>query len=96
MSTEVLTDEQISQSLSGLDGWNRSDNAITKSWTFGSFRGAMAFIVRMSYVCEALNHHPELKNVYNNVSLTFSTHDAGDVITDKDIQAAKAINDLES
>lgn len=94
MAYNPLSDDQIAQALEVLDGWKRVDHAIQKSFEFGSFQEAVAFIVRMSFVCEAHNHHPELSNVYNRVTLSFSTHDAGNVITDRDITVATEIDAL--
>jgi 4a-hydroxytetrahydrobiopterin dehydratase len=41
-----------------------------------------------------MNHHPNWSNVWNKVEITLSTHDAGDIITDKDRKLAKAIDEL--
>lgn len=41
-----------------------------------------------------MNHHPFWTNVYNKVSIELSTHDAGDVVTDKDRALARAIDKL--
>jgi len=51
-------------------------------------------MVRVSYVCEEHNHHPELLNVYNRVTLSFTTHDAGNAITTMDVTVAREIEDL--
>jgi 4a-hydroxytetrahydrobiopterin dehydratase len=41
-----------------------------------------------------MNHHPSWSNTYNTVSFSLSTHDAGDVVTEKDHKLAKAIDKL--
>ena len=43
---------------------------------------------------EKLNHHPNWSNVYNSVIITLSTHDAGNIITNKDRELAQAIDRL--
>lgn len=93
-SYTTLTDDQIQSQLGELPGWERDDNRIVKTYTFGSFREAVAFIVRVGYVCEQHNHHPELSNVYNRVTLGFTTHDAGNAITNMDVTAAREIEDF--
>jgi 4a-hydroxytetrahydrobiopterin dehydratase len=45
-------------------------------------------------IAEKKGHHPDWRNVYNTVDITLSTHDAGDVVTDKDRDLAKAIDAL--
>ena len=45
----------------------------------------MAFMQSCVEEIDELNHHPEWSNVYNSVSVSLRTHDAGNVVTDKDI-----------
>ena len=70
-------------------GWatNADGTAIEKTFTFADFRDAMAFMTRVAFEAEALDHHPEWFNVYNRVEVTLSTHDAGG-LTAKDIDLA--------
>ena len=93
-SYTTLSDDKIQSELSTLAGWEREGDRIAKTYTFGSFREAVSFIVRVSYVCEDHNHHPELSNVYNRVTLAFTTHDAGNTITDMDVTVAREIEEL--
>lgn len=53
-------------------------------------------MVRVGFEAEALVHHPNWSNVYNSVSITLNTHDAGDQVTEKDIELAKAIEKIYS
>ena len=52
----------------------------------------MAWMVKAAFAIEKLNHHPEWSNVYNKVSVSLTTHDAGNTITDKDRELAKALD----
>ena len=54
----------------------------------------MAFLNRVADVAEELGHHPEIFNVYDRVRLTLTTHDAGNVVTEKDHRLAAAIDAL--
>ena len=40
---------------------------------------------------DKMNHHPEWSNVYNRVTITLTTHDAGG-LTELDLQLAEKIN----
>ena len=51
-------------------------------------------MTRVAMIAEKMNHHPEWTNVWNTVSIRLSTHDAGDVITEKDRKLAAAIDGL--
>ncbi len=46
----------------------------------------------MAIVAEKQNHHPEIYNVYNKVIISLQTHDAGNVVTEKDHKLAEAID----
>lgn len=89
---EPLSIEQIDTALEDLDGWRFDDDTISRVFEFHSFREAIGFIVRISFEAEELNHHPELSNVYNQVHMALSTHDAGDMVTALDIELARRIN----
>ncbi|WP_022834883.1 4a-hydroxytetrahydrobiopterin dehydratase [Salisaeta longa] len=89
-----LSDADLQDALAGLDGWSHTDDQLVKSFTFTDFRAAISFIVRLSFYAEELNHHPELTNVYNEVTVALTTHDAGNVVTDLDVQLAEAIEEF--
>lgn len=93
---EPLTQEQIEKELSKLEGWTLGENKITRDFSFRDFKTAMGFIVRVAFEAEQQAHHPELHNVYNSVKISLSTHDAGDKVTGKDIELAKAIDRVAS
>lgn len=62
---------------------------ITREFVFADFVQAFAFMTRVALVAEKRDHHPEWRNVYNRVTITLTTHDAGG-LTDKDIALARA------
>ena len=90
---KVLTEKEVIQQLVFLDDWQLDGNAIKREWIFKDFSEAMDFINMIAVLAENHNHHPEIFNIYNRVSLRFNTHDAGG-ITEKDISIAKEINTL--
>lgn len=90
-SRTPLTQEQIEEALQELPGWSHDDDALVKTFTFGDFRAAISFIVRLAFFAEELNHHPNLYNVYNTVEIRLNTHDAGNVVTGMDVELAKQI-----
>ena len=94
MSREPLSREEIARALQELDGWTFENDRLVKQVTFGDFREAMGFIVRVAFESEALDHHPDLHNVYNRVTLALNTHDAGGKVTAFDVALAKKIDRL--
>lgn len=67
---------------------------LERNFEFKDFVEAWGFMSRVAILAEKHEHHPDWSNVYKSVTIRLSTHDAGDTITDKDRQLAKAIDEL--
>ncbi|ACU58506.1 4a-hydroxytetrahydrobiopterin dehydratase [Chitinophaga pinensis] len=74
--------------------WEEKKNQLYRSFEFKDFKEAFAFMTKVALIAEKMDHHPNWTNVYNKVEIYLNTHDAGDVITDKDHKLAKAIDGL--
>lgn len=74
--------------------WQETDNTLYRKFQFKNFSEAFAFMTRVALVAEKMDHHPRWTNVWNTVEVWLNTHDAGDVVTDKDRQLAKSIDAL--
>lgn len=74
--------------------WEEQNNQLVRRFEFKDFMEAFAFMTRVAILAEKHNHHPEWSNVYNKLEIRLSTHDAGDVVTDKDRKLAAAIDAL--
>lgn len=74
--------------------WEEIDRKLYKVVVFKDFQEAFAFMVRVAFVAEKNNHHPKWTNEFNKVEIWLSTHDAGDIVTSKDVALAKQIDDL--
>jgi 4a-hydroxytetrahydrobiopterin dehydratase len=74
--------------------WEEKENKLVKHFKFKDFKAALKFINQVGELSETQNHHPEIFNVYNKVSLSLTTHDAGNTITEKDYALAKSIDQL--
>ncbi len=90
---KTLSTAVITTALKNLDHWSLEGNALEKKFQFPDFTTALGFIVRVGVQAEKINHHPELFNVYNKVTLRLSTHDAGG-LTQKDVDLAHLIDEL--
>lgn len=89
-----LSDEDIQDALAGFDGWSHEEDKLQKTFEFTNFREAISFIVRLSFEAEEMNHHPELENVYNTVSVALTTHDAGGKVTETDLELVTKIEEF--
>lgn len=74
--------------------WEEINNKLYKKFQFKNFNEAFAFMTRVALVAEKMDHHPEWKNVWNTVEVWLSTHDAGDIVTEKDRKLADKIDSL--
>ncbi|MEM1043934.1 MAG: 4a-hydroxytetrahydrobiopterin dehydratase [Bacteroidota bacterium] len=86
-----LSNDAVRDALAGLPGWAHEDDTLAKTFTFDDFRAALAFIVRLGFEAEERDHHPNLSNVYNRVEIALTTHDAGNRVTQRDVDLAQAI-----
>lgn len=74
--------------------WKEENNQLKRSFKFNNFIEAFGFMTKVAMIAEKMNHHPNWSNVYNKVEISLNTHDAGDVVTDKDKKLAEAIDKI--
>jgi 4a-hydroxytetrahydrobiopterin dehydratase len=74
--------------------WNEVDGKLERNFEFEDFSESLDFINKLAVICESENHHPEINWIYNKINLKLSTHDAGDIITEKDIKLANLIDEI--
>jgi 4a-hydroxytetrahydrobiopterin dehydratase len=75
--------------------WEEKNNKLYRKFEFKDFSEAFAFMTRVALAAEKMDHHPLWTNVWNTVEVWLSTHDAGDVVTEKDRKLAKKIDEIE-
>lgn len=74
--------------------WSEVDEKLQKEFQFDNFTKALDFINKLAEICEEMNHHPNIDWTYNKIKFTLSTHDAGDIITEKDLELASKIDNI--
>lgn len=91
----ALTRDETEARLGSLAGWelDKRDNRLVRDFAFDDFGGALAFVNKVGALAEELDHHPEIYNSYNQVSLALMTHDV-DGISDRDFELAERIDAL--
>ena len=72
-------------------GWRLEGDALVRTFTFKDFSEAFAFLTRVAFHAEKVDHHPEFTSVWNRVDFRLTSHDSGGV-TDRDRNLAEAIN----
>ncbi|MFZ9717844.1 MAG: 4a-hydroxytetrahydrobiopterin dehydratase [Chitinophagaceae bacterium] len=74
--------------------WTEKDNTLYRKFQFKNFSEAFAFMTQVALLAEKMDHHPLWTNVWNSVEIWLSTHDAGNIVTEKDRKLAAAIDAL--
>lgn len=74
--------------------WHQINRELFKEFVFKDFDEAFDFMKAVATIAEEQNHHPRWLNEYNIVKIWLSTHDAGDIVTDKDYRLSEAIDAL--
>ena len=92
---QKLTSEERTQQVAQLNGWQNVEgrDAIKRQFKFADFNEAFGFMTRVAIKAQEMDHHPEWFNVYSNVEITLSTHDANG-ITERDIRLARFIDEI--
>ncbi|WP_224490136.1 4a-hydroxytetrahydrobiopterin dehydratase [Robertkochia flava] len=85
-----LTEQEIQNEIKDLQYWDLEEGMLVTSLDFKNFADAFAMMTRIAFEAEANNHHPDWSNVYNNLTIRLTTHDAGG-LTDKDFHLARRI-----
>lgn len=89
---DALLPAAVAEVLVRLPGWSGDIHGLTRTYRFADFNAAMAFMQATAPAIDAANHHPEWSNVYNRVSVTLRTHDAGDRVTELDVKLARLLD----
>jgi 4a-hydroxytetrahydrobiopterin dehydratase len=88
-----LSDAEIDERLGGMNGWERSGDAIVKQFDNGDFKGSVDFVNRLTPEAEDMNHHPDLEISWKTVTVTITTHSEGG-LTANDFELARRIEAL--
>jgi len=94
MATQPLSESDITTALEALSGWERDGDSLTKTYKFASYLAGIAFASAVGVLSEGADHHPDMTIGWRKVTLSYSTHDAGNKISQKDVDLARAVDGL--
>ncbi|MCU1459337.1 MAG: phhB [Actinomycetia bacterium] len=89
----LLSDADIDATLAGLPQWERQGDALVRTYELPTFPDAIAFVVRVGFLAEKADHHPDLDVRWRKVTVLFTSHDSGG-ITERDATMALAVDGL--
>lgn len=95
ITTDRLEGSARAEAVKSLSGWNDvvGRDAIEKQFRFSDFSAAFAFMTRVAFIAEVMNHHPEWSNVWSKVHITLTSHDVKGV-SSRDIDLARETDRL--
>jgi 4a-hydroxytetrahydrobiopterin dehydratase len=76
-------------------GWLHEGDALNRTIQRIDFIEALALVLEIARLAEAVNHHPDIDIRYRTVHLSLSTHSSGHKVTAKDIALAGQINEID-
>lgn len=79
---------EVRRRMADLPDWSAEGDVISRQFTFSGFPEAIAFVVRLGFAAEAVDHHPDLLINYKRVKVSYSTHSEGG-LTEKDFDGAR-------
>lgn len=89
----LIAPDELQRRVQELPGWSLEGASIQRRFTFCGFPDAIAFVVRLGFVAEGADHHPDLLVSYKRVTVTYRTHSEGGV-TEKDFDGARSASDI--
>ncbi len=89
-----LSENQINEALKDLPGWTILDGKLHKTFTFVDFSSLFEFMYQVADSSQKLNHHPNMTSTWNMLTLDYDTWSLGPVISNLDVKAAEAVENL--
>jgi len=86
--------QTIEQFVANNPAWAVSGETLVGNWQLEGFNEVKSLITKLCNLADACNHHPEVTFGYNTIQVTTTTHDAGNIITEKDIELAQRVAQL--
>jgi 4a-hydroxytetrahydrobiopterin dehydratase len=87
----ALDDAAIQPLLSEVPDWHIDGNRLQREFLFRDFHETMEFVNALAFMIHREDHHPDLTVGYRRCTASWTTHSAGNRLSDNDfICAAKA------
>ena len=89
----LLSENEITEKLGGLESWRQEGSQIVKRFKFKNFVESIGFVSKVAILAERVDHHPDILIEYSKVTITLSTHSEGG-LTEKDFNLASEIQEV--
>lgn len=89
----VLNEQEIESRLFTTPDWRVEGKDLIRTVTCDGFQAAIAYVIRVGFLAESADHHPDILVQYLKVTLRLSTHSVGG-LTENDFSLAREIDRL--
>jgi 4a-hydroxytetrahydrobiopterin dehydratase len=90
----VLTARELRVIMPRLAGWTLADNKLSRTFEFRDFVDSLSFVNGLVAYFETVDHHPDVRIAYGEVTFELTRYDVGGRVTDRDVEVAKKISSL--
>src|SRR3954451_23800655 len=91
---KILSRKELTTIMPRLSGWKLADNKLTRTFEFEDFVASLSFINSLVAYFETVDHHPDVRIAYGEVSFELTRYDLGGKVTDRDVEVAKKISSV--
>ena len=90
----ILTKKELATIMPQLSGWRLANNKLTRTFEFQDFVESLSFVNGLVAYFETVDHHPDVRIAYGEVTFELTRYDVGGRVTDRDVEVAKKISSL--
>lgn len=90
----ILTKKDLAAIMPRLSGWKLANNKLTRTFEFQDFVQSLAFVNSLVAYFETIDHHPDVRIAYGEVTFELTRYDMGGKVTDRDVEVAKKISSV--
>jgi 4a-hydroxytetrahydrobiopterin dehydratase len=89
----AATEKEIQDFITKYPEWKVMDNkkALTRSFPLKSYFKGLSFLQSVGWLAQKHNHHPDLELTFSQLTCTLTTHDIGNIISNRDLFFAELI-----
>lgn len=91
---KILTAKELRAIMPRLAGWKLARNKLTRTFEFKGFVESLSFINSLVAYFETVDHHPDVRIAYGEVTFELTRHDVGGKVTGLDVEVARKISSV--
>ena len=91
---KILTAKELRLIMPRLAGWKLAQNKLSRTFEFQDFVESLSFINSLVAYFETVDHHPDVRIAYGEVTFELTRYDVGGKVTDRDVEVAKKISSV--